>query len=134
MYDPLDLLHRIDEHTAPILVGFTIAMVFQTIAMVTAVRLTAREHWISIPLPCTFLWFAHDLGFVVRFDDWFATYDHWFLKLFWVGLLSALLLELVFFAQAIRYGRQEYLPNGTQTNGRLSLWPAPRPLSSDGSI
>ena len=75
----------------PILLGFGLAMVLQTIGMVTAVLMTRREGWISIPLPCTYLWFAHDLGVVVRFDTWFNEIYHWFLKLFWVGLLSALI-------------------------------------------
>lgn len=113
MYDPHHLLSALDKHTAPILTLFAIAMVFQTIAMVSAVRVSARDKAISIPLFCTCFWFAHDFGFVVRFHEWFVTYDHWFLKAFWVGLLSAMLLELVFFAQAIKYGRKEYLPKAT---------------------
>lgn len=113
MYEPHALLRTIDHHTLPILTLFGLAMVCQTIAMVDAVRVSAREQVISIPLFCTYFWFAHDLGYVVRFHAWFVTYDHWFLKCFWVGLLSAMLLELVFFAQAIRYGRKEYLPNAT---------------------
>ncbi|MFJ9390496.1 hypothetical protein ACIRON_16850 [Nocardioides sp. NPDC101246] len=114
MYDPQTILAAIDSHTLPIMLGFGLAMVLQNIAMVTAVVMSHREHWISIPLPCTFLWFAHDLGVVVRFDTWFNTYDHWFLKLFWVGLVSAFLLELVFLAQAVRYGQKEFLPRGSR--------------------
>ncbi len=114
MYEPDAILGAIDDHTWPIMIGFTLAMVLQNVAMLTAVLMTRREGWISIPLPCTFLWFAHDLGVVVRFDTWFTAYDHWFLKLFWVGLLTALLLELVFLAQAMKVGRKEYLPDGTQ--------------------
>ncbi|KAA1421868.1 hypothetical protein F0U44_06265 [Nocardioides humilatus] len=114
MYEPSAILSAIDDHTWPIMIGFTLAMVLQNIAMVTAVLMTRREGWISIPLPCTFLWFAHDLGVVVRYDTWFHTYDHWFLKLFWIGLVTAFLLELVFLAQALKVGRQEYLPDGTQ--------------------
>lgn len=114
MYDTRAILDAIDHHTVPVLVGFGLAMVLQNIAMVTAVVMTRREGWISIPLPCTFLWFAHDFGVVARFNTWFSVYGHWFLKLFWLGLLSALILEVVFFAQAIRVGRAEYLPNGTQ--------------------
>jgi surface polysaccharide O-acyltransferase-like enzyme len=110
-YDPQALLAQIDEHTAPILIGFGLAMVCQTVVLVDAVRMGARERVIAIPLFCTFFWFAHDLGCVVRFDTWFNTYDHWFLQVFWVGLLSAMLLEFVFFAQAIRYGREELLPS-----------------------
>jgi hypothetical protein len=115
MYEAQTILDAIDRHTIPILVGFGLAMVLQNIAMITAVVMTRREGWISIPLPCTLLWFAHDFGVVARFNTWFTVYDHWFLKLFWLGLLSALILEVVFFVQAIRVGRAEYLPNGTQT-------------------
>ncbi|WP_067671558.1 hypothetical protein [Nocardia miyunensis] len=114
MYDTRLILDALDKHTIPIMVGFGLAMVLQTIAMVTAVVMTRREGWISIPLPCTFLWFAHDLGVVVRFDTWFHRLHHWFFELFWVGLLSALLLECVFLAQAMKFGRKEYLPRGTQ--------------------
>ena len=113
MYDAHELLARIDDHTAPILIGFGIAMVFQTILMVSAVRVAARDRHISIPMFCIFFWFAHDLGCVVRFDTWFHTYDHWFMKCFWVGLLSALLLEFAYFAQIFKYGRQEYAPSWT---------------------
>lgn len=112
MYDPQTILTAIDQHGVPIMIGFGLAMVLQNVAMVTAVVMTRREGWISIPLPCTYLWFAHDLGVVARFDTWFNAYDHWFLKLFWVGLLTAFLLELVFLYQAIAVGRREYLPNG----------------------
>src|SRR5215210_3834368 len=114
MYEPQTILDAIDDHTLVILLGFGLAMVLQNVAMVTAVIMTRRQGWISIPLPCTFLWFAHDLDIVVRFDTWFNVYDHWFLKLFWVGLLGALFLEVVFLAQAMRVGRKENLPDGTQ--------------------
>ena len=114
MYDPQDILAAIDNHGLPILIGFGLAMVLQNIAMITAVVMTRREGWISIPLPFTYLWFAHDLGVVARFDTWFNAYGHWFLKLFWVGLLTAFVLELVFLYQAIKVGRREYLPRGTQ--------------------
>ena len=113
MYDPQIILDAVDAHWLPILIGFGLVMVLQNVAMITAVVMTHRERWISIPLPCTYLWFAHDLGVVARFNVWFHDYGHWFLKLFWVGLLTALLLELVFLYQAVVVGRREYLPNGT---------------------
>jgi hypothetical protein len=121
VYEPRLILDAIDDDTVLILLLFGAAMVLQNVAMVTAVMMTRREGWISIPLPCTFLWFAHDLGVVVRFDTWFNVYDHWFLKLFWAGLVTALILELVFLAQASRVGRKEYLPGGTQLQWNLLL-------------
>jgi hypothetical protein len=110
VYDPAELLARIDDHTAPILIGFGIAMAFQTVWLVDAILTARRDKVYSLPLFCTFFWFAHDVGCVVRFDDWFNGYDHWYLKFFWLGLLSAMLLELVFFYQAFKYGRDELLP------------------------
>lgn len=114
MYGAQQLLGVIDAHTVPVLTLFGLAMVCQTIAMVSAVRVSARDQVISIPLTCTFFWFAHDVGYVVRFHDWFVVYDHWFLKCFWIGLFSAMLLELVFFAQAIKYGRKEFMPQASE--------------------
>jgi hypothetical protein len=121
VYDPALILAAIDQHTVVILLLFAAAQILQDIAMVTAVLMTRREGWISIPLPCTFVWLAHDLGVVVRFGEWFGHYDHWFLKLFWVGLVVAFLLELVFLAQASRVGRKEYLPGGTQAQWNALL-------------
>ncbi|MVU80771.1 hypothetical protein GPX89_26400 [Nocardia sp. ET3-3] len=115
-------MDAIDNHTVPILIGFGLAMVLQNIAMVKAVVMTRREGWISIPLPCTYLWLAHDFGVVVRFHTWFHRYHHWFLKLFWLGLLIAFLIELVFLAQASRVGRAEYLPRGTQAQWNALLF------------
>jgi hypothetical protein len=50
MYLAQTILDAIDRHTVPILVGFSLAMVLQNIAMITAVVMTRRECWISIPL------------------------------------------------------------------------------------
>lgn len=122
MYDPQLIIKALDTHPVPIMIGFTLAMVLQTIAMVTAVLMTKREGWISIPLPCTYLWFAHDLGVVLQFDTWFNKVDHWFFKLFWVGLLSAQLLEFVFLYQAMKVGRKECLPRGTQAQWNALLF------------
>lgn len=115
MYEPQAIFDALDEHTWWILGIFGAEMICQNVAMFWAVVMTRREGWISIPLSLTFLWFAHDLGAVARYDVWFNQYDHWFLKLFWVGMVSALLIELVFLAQAVKVGRKEYLPGGTQS-------------------
>jgi hypothetical protein len=110
MYDPQQLLGQIDANAAWILGGFAIAMVCQTVWLVECIRLARRQRVYTMPLFCTFFWFAHDTGCVARFHEWFFVYDHWFMKCFWVGLLTAVILELVFFYQVVRYGRDEILP------------------------
>jgi hypothetical protein len=107
MYDAQQLLDQIDHNTWWILAGFGVAMTFQWIWLIECVRVAKRDSAYSMPLFCTFYWFAHDTGCVARFHDWFVTYDHWYLKCFWFGLLTAAVLELVFFAQVIKYGHDE---------------------------
>jgi hypothetical protein len=107
MYGAWEMLARIDAHPYALIAGLAIAMLFQTVWMISAIRVARRDQAYSVPLPCTFLWFAHDVGFVIRLGHWSSVYDHWFLYLFWIGLFSATVLELVFFAQIIRYGHQE---------------------------
>lgn len=114
MYSADELLQHIDDHTLPIVIGFTTSMIFQTIWLVSAARVAKRDQLYSIPMFCTFFWFAHDLGCALRFHRWFDTYDHWFMKIFWVGLLSAVFLELFFIAQIVKYGRKEVAPTLTQ--------------------
>ncbi|KAF0968327.1 hypothetical protein [Gordonia sp. YY1] len=109
-YTPDRLLEAIDANAVGLLVGLGVAMLCQTVWLIEAARVARRDSSYSIPLACTLFWFAHDIAYVVRFRDWFFTYDHWFLQLFWLGLLSAALLEFVFFAQLIRYGRRELAP------------------------
>jgi lipid-A-disaccharide synthase-like uncharacterized protein len=110
MYDPHLLLNVIDQNKWWILGGFTIAMIFQWIWLIKSIKIAKRERVYSIPLFCTFFWFAHDTGCVARFSDWFNVYDHWYLKCFWFGLLTAAILELIFFGQVIKYGKDELLP------------------------
>lgn len=111
MYDSAILLASIDANYWPVLFGFGIAMVFQCWWLGNAVVTAKRDRAYSIPVFCTAYWFAHDLSVVLRFEKWFVEYNHWYLKLFWFGLLLALLLEVVFLSQIIKYGRQELMPN-----------------------
>lgn len=110
MYDAHDLLARIDADAGWILSAFALAMVFQTVWLVECFRLARRERVYTMPLFCTLFWFAHDSGYVARFHQWFDVYDHWFLKCFWIGLLSAVVLELLFLSQVVHYGRDELAP------------------------
>jgi hypothetical protein len=110
LYDPHQLLNLIDRNKWWILGGFAIAMIFQWWWLIECVRVAKRDKAYSMPLFCTFYWFAHDTGCVARFHDWFVVYDHWYLKCFWFGLLTAAILELIFFAQTIKYGKDELIP------------------------
>jgi fluoride ion exporter CrcB/FEX len=111
MYDPQLLLQTIDTNKSQITFAFTIVLVFQNIWMIDAIRASRRDAVYSIPLFCTYYWFAHDFGGVIRFNDWFHVYDHWYTKGFWFGLFIANLIECIYLGQFIKYGRKELLPN-----------------------
>lgn len=115
LYHPHQLLGLIDQNKWWILGGFAIAMIFQWIWLIECVRVAKRDKVYSMPLFCTFFWFAHDTGCVARFYDWFVVYDHWYLKCFWFGLLTAAILELIFFAQVVKYGKDELIPGISTT-------------------
>lgn len=115
MYDPVQLLANIDHNKWPILIGFSIGgLIFQWIWLIECVRVAKRQRVYSMPLFLTFFWFAHDTGGVARRYQAFVGYDHLFLKLYWFGLVTAVIIELIFFGQVIKYGREELAPRLTK--------------------
>ncbi|MDT7640962.1 MAG: hypothetical protein QOC83_5250, partial [Pseudonocardiales bacterium] len=83
MYSAQDLLASIDQHKWPVLIVCAFAMIGNYIFFIEAFRVARRDKIVTIPIFCTMFWFAHDLSFVYRFDDWFNKIDHWYVKLFW---------------------------------------------------
>jgi hypothetical protein len=62
----------------------------------------------------TTVFIGHDGSYLLMFRTWFHVYDHWFPKLFWVGLIVTFSFEVTFFVQTIRYGRAEIAPRLSQ--------------------
>jgi hypothetical protein len=121
LYDPHQLLDLIDQNKWWILGGFGIAMIFQWIWLIECIRIAKRDRVYSMPLFCTLFWFAHDSGCVMRFYQWFFVYDHWYLKCFWFGLLTAAIIELIYFAQVVKYGKDELAPGMSTRNFIIGL-------------
>lgn len=110
-YEPAELLQRIDANRVSIMVAFAIDSVFQVWWLVLAVIVARRDRAYSIPLFCTYYWFAHDFAVAIRFDDWFNVYHHWYLEMFWGVLLVANLLEWLYLWQVFEYGHRELAPS-----------------------
>jgi hypothetical protein len=114
MYSAQDLLASIDQHKWPVLIVCAFAMIGNYIFFIEAFRVARRDKIVTIPIFCTMFWFAHDLSFVYRFDDWFNKIDHWYVKLFWAALVLTVIFETVYLAQVLQYGRRELLPRASQ--------------------
>lgn len=105
MYDPNAVLAAVDTHTIGVLVLAGVTVIGMTIWFAEAFRMGRRDKTYAFPIFCTAFWFAHDTSYVVRFDQWFTTYDHWFLELFWFALVGTTLMEVLYIRQTLRYGR-----------------------------
>jgi len=114
MYDAHALLSNIDDDKWAVLVVCAFAMVGNYIFFIEAFRVARRQKIVTIPIFCTMFWFAHDLSFVYRFDNWFNTYGHWYTELFWAALVLTVTFEVVYLVQVLQYGRRELLPDATQ--------------------
>jgi hypothetical protein len=114
MYDPIQVLANIDEHKTAIIAVCGLAMLCNYTWFFAAVRQSKRDRTYTIPLFCTFFWIAGDGSMVWRYDEWFNTYDHWYVKLFWIALCFTVMFEIIYVAQAIKYGREELLPTWSQ--------------------
>src|SRR5690606_37770515 len=114
MYDPVSTLQAIDRNVVAVIGLCVVALIFNYCYFGEAIRLGFRHRTYSMPAMVTLVFLPHDLSYLLHFDLWFNVYDHWFCKLWWVGLIFTASIEGVFFYQLLRYGREEILPQLSQ--------------------
>ena len=114
MYDPERVLALVDDNLLGVLLfgGLSFGCLF--VYFYETARLGFRDRCAPLTLLAVGVFIAHDANFVVNFDDWFHTYDHWLLKGFWAALVLTTCVELVFLSQIIRFGREEMAPRLSQ--------------------
>ena len=114
MYEPVAALEALDTNIIPIVIafGFVITAVF--VYWYQAYRLAVKFQMYAIPFIGISVFWWHDLSFVLQYDKWFNVYDHWWLKLWWVGLLLSVPLETLFLYHVIKWGRKDYFSNLSQ--------------------
>jgi len=113
-YDAQELLATIDANKLGVLAGGGLAMIFNYIFFWESGRSAMRDKSPAFPLLVCAIWFAHDLSYVLNYNQWFGTYDHWYVKLFWLGLVPTTLFEAFYVWQVWRYGRAEFYPAASQ--------------------
>jgi hypothetical protein len=115
MYDVGDVLTRIDTHLPWVMTLTAFAWATGFVQIVEAVRLGRRDRIPAVPAVTTAFLFAHDFTFALRYSTWFDVVDHWYFKVFWVGMLGAVCVEVVLIVQFIRYGHRYIAPGMTRT-------------------
>ncbi len=98
-----------------------LAMVFNYTFFAEAIRVGRRDRVFVFPLMVSTLWFAHDLSFVLRGFEWFGTYRHWYVELFFIALIPTTLFEMIFIRQVWLYGQDEILPRRSRRQFALFI-------------
>ncbi|KAA1421914.1 hypothetical protein F0U44_06510 [Nocardioides humilatus] len=121
-YDARAALAAIDDHTVVVLAFFAVVAVATFTYLVSSFRTAYQDRAYSCALPAVG-WFAvHDLGFVLQYDQWFHTYDHWWVKGWWVALIATSLIELALVGLVVRYGHAELAPHLSRKVFALGVW------------
>ncbi|WP_182379342.1 hypothetical protein [Nocardioides sp. WS12] len=113
-YDAAETLASITDHAIPIVAIGGLSIVAMWVFFIEAARMSRRDRVAPMALWMTVLWWPHDGNYLLRHEDWFQTYDHWFMQLFWFAIIVTFVSESVYVVQTIRYGRDELSPGQTQ--------------------
>lgn len=108
MYDPIEALKAIDENTTVIFSFLAITVIAVFVYFTIAVRMAIKQQFYSVPFIGAAVFFWHDLSFVLKYDQWFNVYDHWWVELWWVALFFSVPFEAFLIWQFIKYGRKEW--------------------------
>ncbi len=119
MYDPNEVLRLVDDNVALVLAFGGLSFGALGVYYYEMATLGFRHRVAPLTLVAVTTFFPHDANFVLNFEDWFSTYDHWLLKGFWAALVVTSLLELVFVAAIVRHGREEMAPGLSQRGFEL---------------
>ena len=113
-YDPQAIFNAVDANMAGYFALGGVALLFNYVYFIGAIVAASRDKVFTFPLFCTTLWFAHDLSFVLAYDEWFHVYHHWYVKGFWAGLIPTMSIEAWYIYQTWLYGKDELLPKASQ--------------------
>ncbi len=114
LYDVSSTLANIDQNVPRLLTFGALALICNFIYFGSGIYLGFKQKVVSMPIVATLIFIPHDLVYVMMFDKWFNVYDHWFMQLYWVGLIITNIEEFCFLYLAIKYGREEYAPSISQ--------------------
>lgn len=120
-YDPTATLASITDNAVPIIAIGGLSIVAMWVFFIEAARMSRRDRVAPMALWMTVLWWPHDGNYLIRFDDWFDTYDHWFMQLFWFAIIVTFVSETIYVVQTILFGRDELSPGQSQRAHALRI-------------
>ena len=110
MYDPHQVLQALDANKVGVIAFCGLAMIFNYIWFVQAVRQGFKDQVYPIPMFSTLFWLCGDGTGVLRHDMYFVQYHHWYLELFWYALIFTVTFEIIFIVMTLKFGKKELTP------------------------
>jgi hypothetical protein len=107
MYQVASTIANINEHATSILIFGSLANLLAYVQMAYGAFVGFRDRSHAIPLITNMMFFAHDSYYVLQYDYWFHTVDHWFFKANVFSMAIFCCLELVIAWQIINHSRDE---------------------------
>ncbi|HEX5786106.1 MAG TPA: hypothetical protein VFY35_15360 [Burkholderiaceae bacterium] len=114
VYDVSTTLANIDANIPRLLIFGGLALICNFIYFGVGIFQGFKQKVVSMPICATLVFIPHDFLYLLMYDKWFNVYDHWFSKLFWVGLIVTNVQEMLYLYLTVRYGRKEYTPQLSQ--------------------
>jgi hypothetical protein len=114
MYDGWVIIDQIKQHIWLMLLFGALSMGSATLWYVESIRVSEKSKLMSMPFLAVFGWLGHDWSYVMNFNQWFHHWNYWLFKLFWVGMIPLVIIEVIWISQIIRFGRKEFWPSLSQ--------------------
>jgi hypothetical protein len=105
MYQVADVLSRIDENAATVVVLVLFGWIGGFVQIGEALRLGFRHRVAGQPLGTTIVMLAHDLTFSAGYQHFVHDIGHPMFVMFWVGMVGSNVIEVVLLWQWVRYQR-----------------------------
>lgn len=110
MYDPNDVIARINDPYLPLLLFTAVAWATGFVQIVQAFRCGRRDRVPAAPIGMTAFLLAHDGTFALRADYWLHEVDVWYFTIFWVGMVVSVGIELMLVRQYLAFGQPLVAP------------------------
>lgn len=111
MYDAADVIGRINEPSAAVLVFTAIAWATGFVQIVQAFRCGRRDRIPAAPIGMTAFLLAHDGTFALNAEYWLHDIGVWYFTIFWVGMVVSVGIELLLVRQYLAFGQAHLAPD-----------------------
>ena len=107
MFTIADGIANVENHLPLLLVMTSIGWFFGFLQVIEAVRLGVRDRMPGQPIGMTIFLLAHDSTYLMHYDYWLHSVNHWYFNMLWFGMAPSVLIELFLLSHVLRHARPQ---------------------------